>query len=162
MSALARGGSGPEQRLTAFYVAIAGAFLILLGQLWYVQIASGAQYRQRAEVNRVRVVSEKPLRGVIYDRAGRQLARNVPSFTVSIRPADLPRNKAERQAVFARLSNVIEMPVEDIGALVEEARKDPFSPVRIKAPISRDQALVLEEQHTRLPGVVVQDPPIRA
>lgn len=162
MSALARGGAGPEQRLLAFHVAIAAAFLILLGQLWYVQIASGAQYRQRAEINRVRVVSEKPLRGVVYDRSGRQLARNVPSFTVSIRPADLPRDKAERQAVFARLSTVIEMPAGDIGALVEEARNDPFSPVRIKAPISRNQALVLEEQHTRLPGVVVQDPPIRA
>lgn len=156
------GWAGREPRVTGFYVAIAVAFLILMGQLWYVQIASGAQYRQRAEVNRVRVVSEKPLRGVVYDRAGRQLVRNVPSFTASIRPADLPRDKGEQEAVFARLERVLEMPAAEIEAIVKEARQDPFSPVRIKAPISRDQALILEEQHTRLPGVVVQDPPIRA
>ncbi len=156
------GWAGREPRVTGFYVAIAAAFLTLMGQLWYVQIASGAQYRQRAEVNRVRVVSEKPLRGVVYDRAGRQLVRNVPSFTASIRPADLPRGKGEQEAIFARLERVLEMPAAEIEAIVKEARQDPFSPVRVKAPISREQALILEEQHTRLPGVVVQDPPIRA
>jgi penicillin-binding protein 2 len=166
---LASGGSprqdltgGRELRLTAFYGMTGLAFLILLGQLWYIQVASGAQYRQRAEVNRIRVISEKPLRGVVYDSQGRQLVRNVPSFTASIRPTDLPRDKAEQDAVIARLAQVIEMAPQEIAALVDEARRDPFSPVRIKAPITRDQALILEEQHTRLPGVVVQDPPIRA
>ena len=109
-----------ETRLVAFYVAIGVAFLILLGQLWYVQIASGAQYRQRAEVNRIRVISEKPQRGVIYDRAGRQLARNVPSFTVSLRAADLPRDAQQQAAVIARLGQLIEMPAEEITAIVQE------------------------------------------
>ncbi|HEX2326264.1 MAG TPA: hypothetical protein VHQ00_12775, partial [Chloroflexota bacterium] len=113
-----------ETRLMAFYVAIGAAFLILLGQLWYVQIASGAQYRQRAEVNRIRVISEKPQRGVIYDRAGRQLARNVPSFTVSLRAADLPRDAQQQAAVIARLGQLIEMPAEEITAIVQEGRKD--------------------------------------
>ncbi|MGH2354785.1 MAG: penicillin-binding transpeptidase domain-containing protein, partial [Chloroflexota bacterium] len=147
--------------MLAFSGIIVSAFLILLGQLWYVQIASGAQYRQRAEVNRIRVVSVKPLRGVVYDRAGRQLARNVPSFTASIRPADLPKDEVARTAVFDHLGRIIEVPAEEIEQIVQEARLDPFTPVRVKAPISRDQALILEEQHTRLPGVVVQDPPIR-
>jgi penicillin-binding protein 2 len=99
---------------------------------------------------------------VIYDREGRQVARNVPAFTVAIRPADLPRKGEARDAVIARLGQVIEMAPEEITALLDAVRDDPFSAVRIKQPISRDQALVLEEQHTRLPGVVVQDPPIRA
>src|SRR4051794_21798806 len=153
---------GREARVAVLYGAIGLAFLVLLGQLWYIQIASGAQYRQRAEVNRIRVISEKPFRGVIYDREGRQVARNVPAFTVAVRPADLPRKGEERDAVIARLGQVIEMAPEEITALLDAVRDDPFSPVRIKQPISRDQALVLEEQHTRLPGVVVQDPPIRA
>ena len=153
---------GREARVAVLYGAIGLAFLVLLGQLWYIQIASGAQYRQRAEVNRIRVISEKPFRGVIYDREGRQVARNVPAFTAAIRPADLPRKGEERDAVIARLGQVIAMAPEEITALLDAVRDDPFSPVRIKQPISRDQALVLEEQHTRLPGVVVQDPPIRS
>jgi penicillin-binding protein 2 len=154
-------GAQTEGRVTAFYGAMAVAALILLGQLWRIQIDAGTQYRQRADTNRIRVVTDKPLRGVVYDRAGRQLVHNVPSFSVSIRPADLPKDDAERTAVFERLGQVIETSPDDIAALVAAARVDPFTPARIKAPVTREQALILEEQHTRLPGVVVQDPPIR-
>lgn len=152
-------GRGP--RVAAVYVVIAGAFFVLLGQLWHIQIASGAQYRQRAEVNRIRIVSDKSARGVVYDRAGRQLVRNAPSFTASIRPADLPRGKAEQAAVFARLAQVIDVSVEEIRAIVNKARADPFTSVAIKPQLPRDQALILEEQHTLLPGVHVEAPPIR-
>src|SRR5436309_14825105 len=93
-----------EGRIVAFYGVIALAFVVLAGQLWRVQVAAGEQYRQRADVNRVRVVTEKPPRGVIYDRAGRPVARNVSSFTASVRPADLPKNKDEQAQVFARLA----------------------------------------------------------
>jgi penicillin-binding protein 2 len=150
-----------ESRVIGIYGVIGAAFLIIAGQLWHLQIATGAQYRQRADVNRIRVETEKPARGVIYDRAGRQLARNVPSWTASIRPADLPKDKAEQAAVFARLGQIVGVAPEEIAALVDEARHDPFTPARIKAQITREQALILEEQHTRLPGVVAQFTPIR-
>ncbi len=150
-----------EPRLAALGGAIAVALMILLGQLWWVQIVNGEQYHERAEVNRLRVVSEKPLRGVIYDRAGRQLVRNVPSFTVAILPADLPKEKAAQEAVFARVAQVIGGSPPEIAQLVDEARGDPFTPVRIQSHVPRDQALILEEQHTSLPGVVVQFTPIR-
>ncbi|HEX2033860.1 MAG TPA: penicillin-binding protein 2 [Chloroflexota bacterium] len=151
----------PEPRIAAFYGIIAVAFLILIGQLWNIQIANGAQFRQRAEVNRIRVISEKALRGVIYDRRGHQLARNVPSFSATVLPVDLPRDAAEQEAVLARLGQVIEMPLEEVKEIVRQGRRDPFTPVRIKAPITRNQALILQEQRTQLPGVVVRDPPIR-
>src|SRR5258707_11473362 len=117
-----------DPRLVAFFGFIGLAFFVLLGQLWNIQIASGSQFRQRADFNRIRVVSEKPLRGVIYDRAGRQIVRNVPSFTASIRPADLPKDKAGQQVVFERLSKLIGVPAEEIRADVDAARQDPFTP----------------------------------
>src|SRR5262245_61223542 len=115
-------GAQTDGRVTAFYGAMAVAALILLGQLWRIQIDAGTQYRQRADTNRIRVVTDKPLRGVVYDRAGRQLVHNVPSFSVSIRPADLPKDDAGRRAIFERLGQVIETPPDDIAALVAAAR----------------------------------------
>ena len=53
----------PPVRLYGMYVAVGVAFVVLLGQLWYVQIANNAQFVRRAEVNRVRVVTEKPCAG---------------------------------------------------------------------------------------------------
>ncbi|NBX45931.1 MAG: hypothetical protein EBT22_01660, partial [Chloroflexi bacterium] len=70
--------------------------LVLIAQLWYLQVATGAQYLERADTNRLRVETEKPLRGVIYDRNGVVVARNVSSFTASIRPTDLPRDRTAR------------------------------------------------------------------
>ena len=151
-----------EPRLTAFYGVIALAFMVLTGQLWRIQIAAGEQYRQRADVNRIRVVTVKPPRGVIYDRAGRQVARNVSSFTASVLPGDLPRDKVAQAAVIERLATIVAMPADEIRAAVEAARGDPFTPAPIKPQITREQALTLEEQHTLLPGVVVQVTPIRA
>lgn len=144
------------------YGVIGLAFLILLGQLWNVQIANGQRYRQRAEVNRIRVVSEKPIRGVVYDRSGRQLARNVPSFAAGIRPADLPRDRAQQAEVFDRLGRVIDVTPDEIKTIVDGARKDPFTPVRIKVPLTREQALIIEEQLSLFPGVVIDSTPIRA
>lgn len=150
-----------DPRWIAMYGVGGIAFLALIAQLWYIQIASTDQYRRRADVNRVRVVFEKPQRGVIYDRAGRQLVRNVPSYTASIRPADLPKDKDVRAGVFQRLSRVIEMPADEIAKVVDETRSDPFTPVRIKSQLSRDQWLILEEQLGVLQGVVPQVTPAR-
>ena len=151
----------PQARLYGLYGLVGLAFLLLAGQLWSVQIANHAQYQRRAEVNRVRLVSEKPLRGVIYDRAGRQVARNVASWTLAIRPADLPRTREARDDVLARLGRIFELDPQEIGKLVDAARDDPFTPARIKAPITRELALIVEEQLDRFPGVVIQHTPIR-
>lgn len=151
----------PPARIYAMYGLIGLAFLLLSGQLWSVQVANHSQYQRRAEVNRVRLVSEKPLRGVIYDRAGRQVARNVASWTFAIRPADLPRDKAARDDVLTRLGRIFEMDPQDIAKVVDAAREDPFTPARIKAPIPRELALIVEEQLDRFPGVVIQHTPIR-
>jgi penicillin-binding protein 2 len=153
--------SKPTTRVVSLYGVIGLAFLVLLGQLWNVQIANGSQYRRRAEVNRIRVVSDKALRGVIYDRSGRQVARNVPSWTASIRPADLPRDTDQRAQVYERLGRVLEMDPAEIGKVVDGAREDPFTPARVKSPITRDLALVIEEQQGLFPGVVIQYTPIR-
>lgn len=152
---------GKDARFVALHGAVGAAFLTLAGQLWRVQIASGDLYRQRADVNRIRVETGKPQRGVVYDRRGRQLVRNVPSWTASIRPADLPRDKNEQAGVFRRLGQVIGMSADEIKQIVDKARADPFTPAPVKARIARDQALILEEQHTKLPGVVPQTTPIR-
>ena len=151
-----------QPRLFAMYGVIGIAFLVLLGQLWNVQIANGNRFRDRAETNRVRVITERPLRGVVYDRAGRQVARNVPSWTVGVVPADLPRKADDRALLFDRLARLLEMPAEEIRAIYDDAKDDPFTPARIKRSVTRDLALILEEQLTTFPGVVVSFTPIRS
>ncbi|HEU5316705.1 MAG TPA: penicillin-binding protein 2 [Chloroflexota bacterium] len=151
----------PPARLYGIYAAVGVCFLALMGQLWYVQIANNTQFVQRAEVNRVRVVTEKPLRGVVYDRSGRQVTRNVPSWTLAVRPADLPRVGEQRDQVIQRVARVFEMDPSEIARVIEQAKDDPFTPARVKSPITRELALTVEEQQDLFPGVVIQYTPIR-
>ncbi|HEX9987706.1 MAG TPA: penicillin-binding protein 2 [Chloroflexia bacterium] len=72
------------------YVAMAVIFLLLGGKLFHMQILEGNSYAALAQVNRERIVSTKPTRGVIYDRNGQRLVLNNPSYSVAVTAADVP------------------------------------------------------------------------
>ncbi len=140
--------------------AIILAFLALSVQLWKLQIVLGDYYRTLADNNRLRVVPVPAPRGVIYDARGNLLVRNIPSFSVTVMPADLPR---DRQAeVAGRLARILNIPAAEITQKVEERRRqDPFSPVAIKDNVDQKTAFIVEENRDSLPGVQVQVRAIR-
>ena len=79
-----------SRRLFLFRLLVINFFLILVGQLFRLQIIEGTHYAGQAEQNRIRKFFTQTLRGVIYDRTGKLMVRNIPSFSISILPADLP------------------------------------------------------------------------
>lgn len=163
--------SSTSTRLVVFRVLIILGFVVLAGRLWQLQIVQGDQYRLKADTNRFRVEAIDAPRGVVYDRNGDIVVRNQASFAVTIVPADLPDDP---EPVFRRLAELLDMPVQSIPAnlgaasrpgiadIVEAGRKrDPYSPVLVKAKVPRDLALVTEEEHLSLPGVRVETAPVR-
>lgn len=138
-----------------FRAAVLVAFALLAAQLWRLQIVEGAQLRQRADNNRVRVSTISPPRGVIYDRKGTLAASNAPIFVVSVIPADIkPAQEAE---TYRRLSEMVDVSVADIKKAVEKRKNEGFSftPVPIKSNVPREAALLVEQEHASLPGVRV-------
>ena len=85
-----RDGDRETGRLVLLRLLIGVTALVLLARLWHLQMTEGASYRVLADRNRFREVDVAAPRGVIYDRNGQILARNRPSFTVALVPADLP------------------------------------------------------------------------
>ena len=145
----------------------------------------GEYYQQAADVNRFRLELNQAPRGVIYDRRGYLLARNMPQITVSIIPAYLPEDDLERRALLLRLSDLIDMPMltllrnpipegvaepmlepdpnlePGILEILEEAQLAPYRPAPLKTGIPREIAMILEEEHLDWPGVLVQVQPVR-
>lgn len=98
-------------RLHFFRLLILAVLGLLLYRVYWLQQVQGANFAEQALDNRTaRLLIDAP-RGVIFDRNGLPLAINEPSFNVTITPAFLPRNAAERQAVFERLSILTGVPV---------------------------------------------------
>lgn len=151
---------GARFRFILFRVVIVLSIVVLLTQLWHLQIAEGQRYQKQAEDNRLRLRFIPAPRGIIYDRNGVLLTRNRPSFTVSIVPADLP-SEGEGDLIL-QLAELLQMPPADIGQKVHKGQLNaPFSPVIIKANVPREVAFIIEERHHHLPGVLVEIEPIR-
>ena len=103
-------------RLTVLRILLVVAFLAMLAQLWRLQMIQGDYYQKAADVNRFRLEGSPAARGIIYDRRGHLLVRNQPQLTVSIVPAYLPEDEAERHTLLSELATLLEMPMVGHGA----------------------------------------------
>lgn len=79
-----------KRSFRALYVIMFLMFVLLVGQLYNMQIIQGPKYLEEAKVNRERELSQKASRGIIYDRVGTRLVVNNPSYSIAVTPADLP------------------------------------------------------------------------
>ena len=140
-------------RFVAFGLVMLLVFSSLTLRLGYLQITNGRTYAAKAEANRTVTVSIPAPRGLIYDRQGRLLVGNVPSYTVEITPADLPYG--QRDTVSAQLGSLLNMQPSDILAIVDSATGSRFDPVRIKQDVPKDTADIVSESAAQLPGVQV-------
>src|SRR5512141_2437401 len=91
-------------RFIAFILAAALVFTILGGRLFQMQVLSGTVYADRAVAARTVNLPIKAPRGLIFDRTGRPVAVNVPSWTVDAIPADLPTQDAALTKVLTRVA----------------------------------------------------------
>lgn len=143
---------GLQHRIKYVRAFIVVLFAIILFRAWHMQIIKGSFYKKLAEDNRVRTVILPPLRGIIYDRKGEVLARNVPAFNLSIVVADTKN----LDSAIRKIAPIIKLSVEDIKERVKSAKNyDPFSPLIIKEDISMQEVALIESQAWNLPGVEV-------
>lgn len=165
-------------RTLIFYGALAGAVLWLLWRLFDLQVLQHQRYLNAAEENRITRVNDPAPRGVIYDRRGTLLARNLPAFTVTITPAFLPDNTSRVQEIVRRLSELLQMPITVPGStpkqpcapgrgiqdLINEGSGfQPYTPVKIKCDVDQTAAFRIRQEIATLPmqGVAVVVEPVR-
>lgn len=130
-------------------------FCVILWRVFTLQIIEGQDNRKLADGNRIRPRVVEAMRGLITDANGAWLARNKPEFSLAVYPSDLPRKKAEREAIYQKVSEISAVSVDDIRTEVEKAGLTSLDMVTIKENVSHDESLLLEEKIVGLPGVFV-------
>ena len=150
------------RRFIAMGLTVLVVFTALTARLWDLQVVNGAHYRSLSEENRVLRLPVDAERGMITDRNGYVLARNLPGFAVMVLPVDLPRGKQD--ALVAQLGAVLGRDPAEITNIIDQQRiRNPYEPVKVSAkPVARDIALVLSERRELFPGVSVQAQSIRS
>lgn len=136
---------------------IALAIVIMVGRLWYLQILQGDYYARLADGNRMRQIRVTPARGIIYDRQQQPLVRTRGAFTVSLVPEGVPKNSDALEL----LGDILGMSVEELNEAIERGRGLPYEPVRIARDVDASTVIAIEENRRRLPGVFIQEEPVR-
>ncbi|MBM3121744.1 MAG: penicillin-binding protein 2 [Chloroflexi bacterium] len=172
----AEGSRIPAWRLGVTYAAMAGVLLTFLGRLFSLQILGGTTYLEAARENRITNVRLPAPRGVIYDRNGSLLVRNLPAYNVMVTPGYLPDSEAEVEAIYTRLSELTGVPVvtgiktpgarcrdeRGIRELVtERASIAPYEAWPVACDVPETVARILREQQVDMPGVSVEADPVR-
>jgi penicillin-binding protein 2 len=171
----AEGSKIPRWRLAFTYAVIVLLVAVFLGRLFTLQILEGTTYLEAARENRITNVRLPAPRGVIYDRNGSLLVRNLPAYNAMVTPALLPDSQAEVEMIFARLSQLTGVPISREGTpaprcvdergirqLVEErASIAPYEAWPVACDVSETVARMLREQQVDLPGVSVEAEPVR-
>lgn len=116
----------------------------------YLQVTEADQYRFLAEENRISIRLIPPARGEIFDRNGRIIARNIPSYRITV-----TREEAgDIDAVLARLTRLVALSDEELAAAREElARRRGDTPVTIAEKTSWDSIAHVAVNAPALPGV---------
>ncbi len=163
-------------RIRFFLIAMVSLFAIFSVRLFYMQVILGDFYGGLAETNRTERMYIPSSRGVIYDRRGVLLARNMPAYNITLTPANLPDTEAEIDYVYRTLSQLTGVPIRVAGSvpsqecapgrgiadLVDEwIELAPYYAVKIDCDADPEIAKVILEKSADLPGVGVEVSPVR-
>ena len=138
--------------------AIITFFALLIARLWYLQIQEGETYTKLADNNRVRYVEVAPPRGNVYDREGREIVTNRPSFNVVLSRED---SHLDDQLV-KKIADILDVEVTVILDRIRKMVGTPgHLPIRLAEDIDWEKVAILENNHLDLPGIRIEVVPLR-
>jgi penicillin-binding protein 2 len=140
-------------RFAVFALAVVVGVGALTARLFYLQVLNSGRYATLAQGNRTVQSAIPSARGLIYDRDNNPLVSNVPTYSVKIRPADLPLSR--RADVVATLAGLLSLDPVDINLAIDGANGSRFDLVRIASDVPRTTAVFMAESRLDLPGVEI-------
>ena len=123
---------------------------VLALRMRHMQVEQADEFRLLAEENRINIRLIPPARGRIFDREGRVLAENEPSYRITV----VREDAGDVDAVIARLSTLVELDDDDLNrALAEMMRSPPFLPITVADRVTWDEISRVAVNAPALPGV---------
>jgi penicillin-binding protein 2 len=139
-----------RKKIQLSFFIIAGIFMVICLRLMQLQVLEGDKYRRLSEGNRLKIMSTPAPRGIILDRNGTPLVKNVPMYSVYIMydPA--------KSVDIETLSSVVGVEKQEIEAKLHRKDNSPFVPIELKHSLSFQEIARLEARRSDFPGLFIQ------
>lgn len=127
--------------------------LIIIGRLVYLQLIQHHFYSTLSRQNLLGVIPIVPNRGLIFDRNGILLAKNIPSYTLAIIPDDV--NHLDR--TLEKLQKIISISPEQIKMFKRmRYQYRAYQPIPLKFKLTEQEVAKFYVNRYRFPGVLIE------
>lgn len=150
--------SAEEQRIFLSRIVAALVLIVILNiclviRLAYLQIVFHEDYATLAKNNSIKIAPLAPTRGIIYDRNGRILADNIPSYTLELIPEQVPN----LDETLHKLQDLLDIPDEKIDQFREQVKRNKrFSSIPLLLRLTDDQVAAFMVVRPFFPGVDIR------
>jgi penicillin-binding protein 2 len=156
-------------RMGGFFFIVVIAIAAIVARLTYVQLIDGKVYAAAARANQVRLIPVAAPRGLILDRHDQILVRSRPSFVVAL----IPSQVKDIKSTIADLSATLQIPQDELWHrlyhhhdvnyenFAQVQTYEPYGPVILASDLHTSQMARLAETQPDLPGVDLEEQPVR-
>jgi cell division protein FtsI (penicillin-binding protein 3) len=131
----------PRLRWLVVWVVAVVWMGVVLARLSYLQLFCYSEYFAKAQHQQQRIFEISPMRGMIYDRKGRELAVSIPMDSIFADPTDIK----DPEMVARLLSRVLDIPAEDLEAKINDSSK----PVRLAKKLSPETVERIDDMNLK-------------
>lgn len=139
-------------RLMFTFLVVILLFCVLIGRFAWLQIINQNAYTERAEKNRTVTIVSQGARGLIFDRNGEVLAKNILAYSLEITPDKVK----DLKDTIDDLSKIIPITKADrrrFTRLREDLNR--YDSIPIRQNLTDDEVAVFTGQQWRFPGVEI-------
>ena len=142
-------------RLIIVYVFFGLLFLYFLYKTFSLQVSSYTDYEIAALENKTREILVQPRRGIIFDRNGKILVNNVPSYNLIISPSQID----DLNGLLDQIQLIVSLSDQDIEYVYKNFQRSAKlnRELIIKRNLTIDEIAKFEIRQHRFPGVLIDE-----
>jgi penicillin-binding protein 2 len=153
----------------AFIAVLAIALIAIVFRLAQVQLVQGETFASAARANQIQLIPISAPRGLIVDRNGVVMVRSRPSFVCALIPSEV-KHIDETLRALARVLHIDEAKLRNrlyhhLGVNYKDFDEvqtyEPNGPVILASDLTPAQTAQLAESEASLPGVDLEEQPVR-
>lgn len=141
-----------KNRVIVAFSGILLLSLVLVGNLYWLQVKNFQRYQTRSDGNRIKVLPIAPTRGLIYDRNGVLLAENKLVYSLKM----IPEQTNDVDRMIEKLNESIPLDADQIDRFKQRYSKTRrFKPVTILEGLNEREIAKFSVRRYQFPGLFI-------